>query len=284
MMHALVPDDGPSSPRLRAVPVTTATLVVLPTYDERDNIEEVLRRVRAAVPDAHVLVVDDASPDGTGDLAEAVARELGGISVLRRPAPTGLGSAYRDGFRWGLERGYDVLVEMDADLSHDPAVLPVLLRTVDDGADLVIGSRYVPGGVSADWSLARRAISRIGCRYAQLMLGLPTRDATSGYRAYRAAALRSVDLDTVRANGYGFQVEMAYRVLRVGGAIEEVPIEFRDRTAGTSKMSLKIVVEALVLVTKWGVRDRLVATGHVPARRRTWQSSGGSSRGSTPDA
>ena len=284
MMHALVPDDSPSSPRLRAVPVTTATLVVLPTYDERDNIEEVLRRVRAAVPDAHVLVVDDASPDGTGDLAEAVARELGGISVLRRPAPTGLGSAYRDGFRWGLERGYDVLVEMDADLSHDPAVLPVLLRTVDDGADLVIGSRYVPGGVSADWSLARRAISRIGCRYAQLMLGLPTRDATSGYRAYRAAALRSVDLDTVRANGYGFQVEMAYRVLRVGGAIEEVPIEFRDRTAGTSKMSLKIVVEALVLVTKWGVRDLLVATGHVPARRRTWRSSGGSSRGSTPDA
>lgn len=284
MMHALVPDDGPSSPRLRAVPETTATLVVLPTYDERDNIEQVLRRVRAAVPDAHVLVVDDASPDGTGDLAEAVARDLGGISVLRRPAPTGLGSAYRDGFRWGLERGYDVLVEMDADLSHDPAVLPVLLRKIDDGADLVIGSRYVPGGISADWSLARRAISRIGCRYAQLMLRLPTRDATSGYRAYRAAALRSVDLDTVRANGYGFQVEMAYRVLRVGGAIEEVPIEFRDRTAGTSKMSLKIVVEALVLVTRWGVRDRLVATGHVPARRRTWRSSGGSSRGSTPDA
>jgi dolichol-phosphate mannosyltransferase len=284
MMHALVPHDGPSSPRLRAVPETTATLVVLPTYDERDNIEQVLRRVRAAVPDAHVLVVDDASPDGTGDLAEAVARDLGGISVLRRPAPTGLGSAYRDGFRWGLERGYDVLVEMDADLSHDPAVLPVLLRKIDDGADLVIGSRYVPGGISADWSLARRAISRIGCRYAQLMLRLPTRDATSGYRAYRAAALRSVDLDTVRANGYGFQVEMAYRVLRVGGAIEEVPIEFRDRTAGTSKMSLKIVVEALVLVTRWGVRDRLVATGHVPARRRTWRSSGGSSRGSTPDA
>jgi dolichol-phosphate mannosyltransferase len=284
MVQALVPDDDPSSPRLRAVPAPTATLVVLPTYDERDNIESVLRRVRAAVPHAHVLVVDDASPDGTGDLADAVARDLGGISVLRRPAPTGLGSAYRDGFRWGLERGYDVLVEMDADLSHDPAVLPVLLRTIDDGADLVIGSRYVPGGASADWSYGRRAISRIGCRYAQLMLGLPTRDATSGYRAYRAAALRSVDLDTVRANGYGFQVEMAYRVLRVGGAIEEIPIEFRDRTAGTSKMSLKIVVEALVLVTRWGVRDRLAATGHVPARRRTWRSSGGSSRGSTPDA
>jgi dolichol-phosphate mannosyltransferase len=220
-------------------------------------------------------VVDDASPDGTGDLADAVAREVGGISVMRRPAPTGLGSAYRDGFRWGLERGYEILVEMDADLSHDPAALPVLLRKVETGADLAIGSRYVPGGVSADWSWFRRAISRTGNRYAQLMLGLPTRDATSGYRAYRAAALRSIDLDTVRANGYGFQVEMAYRVLRVGGAIEEIPIEFRDRTAGTSKMSMKIVIEALVLVTRWGVRDRLVATGRVPAD---------SSRGSAPAA
>ncbi len=292
MMHAPVPeepagtvrDDGPSSPRLWAVPETSATLVVLPTYDEYENIERVLRRVRAAVPYAHVLVVDDASPDGTADLADTVAVELGGISVLRRPGPGGLGSAYRDGFRWGLERGYDVMVEMDADLSHDPAVLPILLRTIDAGADLVIGSRYVPGGVSADWSFARRAISRIGCRYAQLMLGLPTRDPTSGYRAYRAAALRSVDLDTVRANGYGFQVEMAYRVLRVGGAIEEVPIEFRDRTAGRSKMSPRIVVEALVLVTKWGVRDRLRASGHVPARRRTSRSSVGSSPGPMPAA
>jgi dolichol-phosphate mannosyltransferase len=262
-------DHEPSSRRLRAVPGTGATLVVLPTYNERDNIEQVLSQVRAAVPHAHVLVVDDASPDGTGDLADAAARDLGGISVLRRPAPTGLGSAYRDGFRWGMARGYDVLVEMDADLSHDPAALPVLLRKVDDGADLVIGSRYVAGGVAADWPWYRRAISRIGCRYAQVMLGLPTRDATSGYRAYRAAALRSVDLDTVRANGYGFQVEMAYRVLRVGGAIEEVPIEFRDRRAGTSKMSTRIVIEALLLVTKWGVRDRLAATGHVPASRRT---------------
>ncbi len=182
MMHApapaeipdTVPGDGSSSPHLWAVPATGTTLVVLPTYDERENIESVLRRVRAAVPLAHVLVVDDASPDGTAELADALARELGGISVLRRPGPGGLGSAYRDGFRWGLERGYDVMVEMDADLSHDPAVLPVLLRRIDAGADLVIGSRYVPGGVSADWSFARRAISRIGCRYAQVMLRLPT--------------------------------------------------------------------------------------------------------------
>ena len=143
-----------------------------------------------------------------------MARELGAISVLRRPAPAGLGSAYRDGFRWGLARGYDVLVEMDSDLSHDPAVLPVLLRRLDAGADLVIGSRYVPGGIAADWPWPRRMISRLGCRYAQVMLRLDTRDATSGYRAYRADALRAVDLDTVRANGYGFQVEMAYRVTR----------------------------------------------------------------------
>jgi dolichol-phosphate mannosyltransferase len=242
-------------------------LVVLPTYDECDNIEGVLRRVRAVVPDAHILVVDDNSPDGTADLAEDVARELGGITVLRRAAPTGLGSAYRDGFRWGLARGYEVLVEMDSDLSHDPATLPSLLRAVDAGADLVIGSRYVPGGVAADWPWARRAISRTGCRYAQLMLRLPTRDATSGFRAYRAGALRAVDLDTVRANGYGFQVEMAYRVANVGGEVCEVPIEFRDRTAGTSKMSLRIVVEALWLVTKWGVRDRLRASRVLPARR-----------------
>jgi dolichol-phosphate mannosyltransferase len=264
MVHALAPAPEPE-PQL--APASRPTLVVLPTYNERENIETVLRRVRASVPDAHVLVVDDASPDGTAALTDQVARELGGISVLRRPAPTGLGSAYRDGFRWGLERGYDVLVEMDADLSHDPAVLPVLLRGINDGADLVIGSRYVPGGVAADWPWARRAISRTGCRYAQVMLRLPTRDATSGFRAYRAGALRVVDLDTVRANGYGFQVEMAYRVANVGGDVREIPIEFRDRTAGTSKMSSRIVVEALWLVTKWGVRDRLRAARRLPARR-----------------
>ncbi len=189
--------------------------------------------------------------------------------MLRRPAPTGLGSAYRDGFRWGLDRGYDVLVEMDSDLSHDPAVLPALLRRIDEGADLVIGSRYVAGGMTADWPWARRAISRTGCRYAQLMLRLPTRDATSGFRAYRAGALRAVDLETVRANGYGFQVEMAYRVTAVGGDVREIPIEFRDRTAGTSKMSLRIVAEALWLVTKWGVRDRISWSRRTPTRLRT---------------
>ena len=262
MVQALSSEPGPEA-------VTRPTLVVLPTYNEVENIETVLRRVRESAPGAHVLVVDDGSPDGSADLADDVAEELGGISVLRRVAPTGLGSAYRDGFRWGLDRGYDVLVEMDSDLSHDPAALPALLRAIDNGADLVIGSRYVPGGMTADWPWARRAISRTGCRYAQLMLRLPTRDATSGFRAYRAGALRAVDLETLRANGYGFQVEMAYRVTAVGGDVREIPIEFRDRTAGTSKMSLHIVVEALWLVTKWGVRDRLTPGRRTPVRHRT---------------
>lgn len=243
-------------PQGRPEPAPAPTLIVLPTYDEADNIETVLRRVRFVVPAAHVLVVDDGSPDGTADLAEAVARDLGGISVMRRPAPTGLGSAYRAGFRWGLERGYGVLVEMDSDLSHDPLVLPELLHAVAAGADLAIGSRYVAGGGTQDWPWLRRMISRNGCRYAQTMLRLPAADSTSGFRAYRASALRAVDLDAVQASGYGFQVEMTYRVARAGGRVAEVPIEFRDRVAGTSKMSMRIVVEAFLLVTRWGVRDR----------------------------
>jgi len=252
-------ESGPREAGRRRARAATPprTLIVLPTYNERENIETVLRRVRFVVPAAHVLVVDDASPDGTAELAEAVAQDLGGISLLRRPAPTGLGGAYRAGFAWGLEQGYDVLVEMDADLSHDPLVLPELLHAVAGGADLAIGSRYVEGGGTKDWPWIRRMVSRNGCRYAQHMLRLPARDSTSGFRAYRAAALRAVHLDEVRANGYGFQVEMTYRVARAGGRVAEVPIEFRDRVAGSSKMSMRIVVEAFLLVTRWGLRDRL---------------------------
>lgn len=242
--------------RESASPATLSALIVLPTYDECDNIETVLRRVRFVVPAAHILVVDDGSPDGTAEIAEQVAAELGHISVLRRPAPTGLGNAYRAGFRWGLDRGYEVLVEMDSDLSHDPLVLPELLHGVGAGADLVIGSRYAEGGGTKDWPWLRRMISRNGCRYAQTMLRLPARDATSGFRAYRAATLDALDLDSVQASGYGFQVEMTYRVARAGGRVTEVPIEFRDRVAGTSKMSMRIVIEAFLLVTRWGVRDR----------------------------
>jgi dolichol-phosphate mannosyltransferase len=229
-------------------------LVIIPTYDEAENVADVVVRVHAAAPDAHVLVVDDNSPDGTGDLVEALARDDDHLHLLRRAGKAGLGSAYRAGFRWGMAEGFDVLVEMDADLSHDPAALPSLLARVDDGADLAIGSRYVPGGSIPDWSWHRKALSRWGNRYAGAVLSLDVADSTAGYRAYRASALEAIDLDSVRADGYGFQIEMAYRVARTGGRIDEVPIAFTDRVRGTSKMSGRIVVEALVLVTWWGAR------------------------------
>ena len=234
------------------------TLIVLPTFNEADNIVEVLQTLRAVVPEASVLVVDDASPDGTADLVEEVAEQIGDVSVMRRPAKSGLGSAYRDGFRRGLSVGYDVMVEMDSDLSHDPAALPSLLSAVADGAALALGSRYIPGGSIPDWSWYRRALSRWGNRYAAAVLGIDVKDATSGYRAYRAEALTNIDFHTVQADGYGFQVEMAYRVLASGGRIVEVPISFTDRVRGESKMSSRIVIEALVLVTWWAIRDRVL--------------------------
>ncbi len=234
------------------------TLIVLPTFNEADNIVEVLQKLRAIVPEASVLVVDDSSPDGTADLVEEVAEGIGDVSVMRRPAKSGLGSAYRDGFRHGLAAGYDVMVEMDSDLSHDPAALPSLLAAVADGAALALGSRYIPGGSIPDWSWHRRALSRWGNRYAAAVLGIDVNDATSGYRAYRAEALADIDFHTVQADGYGFQVEMAYRVLTSGGRIVEVPISFTDRVRGESKMSSRIVVEALVLVTWWAIRDRIL--------------------------
>jgi dolichol-phosphate mannosyltransferase len=236
-------------------------LLVLPTYEEAENLVEVLDRVRAATPDTHVLVVDDGSPDGTADLAESHGEVVGGVDVLRRPAKSGLGSAYRDGFRWGLDRGYDVLLEMDSDLSHDPAALPSLLGAIEYGADLVIGSRYVPGGSIPAWSWHRRWLSKWGNRYAAGVLGLATNDSTAGFRAYRATMLRQIDLDAIVADGYGFQIEMTYQVVRRGGKVVEVPIAFADRIRGTSKMSSRIVVEALGLVTWWGIRDRVLRRG-----------------------
>jgi dolichol-phosphate mannosyltransferase len=229
-------------------------LVVLPTYNEVETVEEVLRRTRHAVPNAEVLVVDDGSPDGTADLAEKVAHELGAINVLRRDRRLGLGDAYRTGFTWGLDRGAEALVEMDADLSHDPAALPAILAPLADH-DLVIGSRYVPGGSVPAWSFHRKLLSLTGNWYSRLMLGLDVADLTSGYRAYRGDLLQGrIDLAAVRADGYGFQIEMAYRVARAGGRITEVPIRFVDRERGESKMSGRIIVEALILVTRWGTR------------------------------
>jgi len=226
-------------------------LVVLPTYNEAANIERMLCSVRAALPDAGVLVVDDGSPDRTADLAERVADEIGGVNVLRRSAKSGLGSAYRSGFRWGLERGFDVLVEMDCDFSHDPSALPGLVAPLLEGIDLSVGSRYVPGGEIPNWSFGRRFISRGGNIYADVLLGLEVKDSTSGFRAYRAEILRKIDLGAVRAEGYGFQIEMVRQVLQHGGRVTEVPIRFVDRVDGLSKMSTSIVVEAFVLVTWW---------------------------------
>jgi glycosyltransferase involved in cell wall biosynthesis len=255
-MQELVTTWPVGSPAMRV-------LVMLPTYDEIENIEDVLEQVRVALPDADVLVIDDGSPDGTADRAEKLAVELGGvggtgsIDVLRRARKSGLGSAYRAGFRVGLARGYDVMVEMDADLSHDSAVLPELIAAVGAGADLAIGSRYVPGGSIPDWKRLRRAISRGGGLYARTMLGLSVHDATAGFRAYHRDLVSRIDLDHVHADGYGFQVEMTYLTEGQGARIAEVPITFRDRTLGRSKMSGRIVAEAFVLVTWWALRDRV---------------------------
>lgn len=243
------------------------TLVVMPTYDEALNIREALTRVRAAVPEADVLVVDDSSPDDTASLARTIGTELGQIDVLVRPKKDGLGSAYRHGFQVGLDRGYDRLVQIDADLSHDPAALPSLLRALDEGAAAVIGSRYVPGGSIPHWPWHRRALSRWGNRYACFVLGMSIHDATAGYRAYDAATLVTIDVLTTRAKGYGFQIETAYRISRAQRTLVEVPIIFTDRVRGQSKMSVAVMVEELGLVTWWGLRDRLRRTPRLGPRR-----------------
>jgi dolichol-phosphate mannosyltransferase len=228
-------------------------LVVVPTYNESANIERFLGRVHEALPTAGILVVDDGSPDGTADLAEKAAPELGDVHVLRRDRKAGLGSAYRAGFRWGLERGYEACVEIDADFSHDPGALPKLVAPLHEGFEVVIGSRYVPGGSIPNWSWSRHLLSWGGNRYASAVLGLGVADSTAGYRVYAASVLQRLDLDRIRAEGYGFQIEMTYRAKQAGAQVAEVPIRFVDRVAGESKMSGKIVVEALGLVTWWGL-------------------------------
>src|ERR1700722_1571571 len=228
-------------------------LVVIPTYNESENIVRMLHRALESLPGAGLLVVDDGSPDGTGDLVRAVAAERPDVHLLARPAKAGLGSAYRAGFAWGLERGYDAFVEMDADFSHDPGALRSIVAPLDHGFDVSIGSRYVAGGSIPKWAWHRELLSRGGNRYATRVLGLGGADATAGFRAYSAGILRQLDLDRVRAEGYGFQIEMTYRARQHGATIIEVPISFVDRAAGESKMSSFIVVEALGLVTWWGL-------------------------------
>jgi len=228
-------------------------LVVLPTYNEAENIVAMLGAIRAAAPEVDILVVDDGSPDGTGKLAEEVGARLGQIDVLHRTAKNGLGKAYRAGFSLGIERGYDAFVEMDADFSHDPTALPTLLAAAEE-VEVVIGSRYVPGAAIPNWTLARLALSRGGNLYASVALGLHVADSTAGFRVYRRSALEKIRFETVEAEGYGFQIEMTYRARQGGATIKEVPITFIDRALGTSKMSSAIVVEALWLVSLWAVR------------------------------
>lgn len=237
------------------------SLVIIPTFQEAENIATVIGRVRRAVPAAMILVADDSSPDGTGDIVAALEAADDHVHLLRRPMKAGLGAAYRAGFEWGSARGFEIQVEMDADLSHDPAALPELLAAVHNGADLAIGSRYVPGGSIPDWPWYRKALSRWGNRYVDAMLHLGVADATAGFRAYRTTLLDRLDLATVTADGYGFQIEMTYRSTKRGAVITEIPIAFTDRTHGESKMSTAIVIEAFRLVTRWGIQGRLGRLG-----------------------
>ncbi len=242
-------------------------LVIVPTYDERLNIERTVARTRAAVPLADVLVVDDASPDGTGELADTLAAGDDHVHVLHRIGERGLGAAYLAGFAWGLARDYEVLVEMDADGSHQAEQLPSLLTAVEAGADLVLGSRWVPGGSVVDWPRHREALSRGGNAYVRLALGLGLRDATGGFRAFRRTTLEKLDLADVASHGYCFQVDLARRTVDQGCTVVEVPIEFVEREHGVSKMSGAIVREALWRVTVWGVRRRAGLDRRVSVRR-----------------
>jgi len=238
-------------------------LVVVPTYNEAATVRKVVERLRSAVPAATVLIVDDASPDGTGEIAEGLAELDPHVHVLHRAHKDGLGRAYVSGFRWGLERAFDTLVEMDADGSHQPEELPHLLAVLPD-ADLVLGSRYVRGGQVLDWPWHRQLLSRGGNLYTRMALGVPLHDVTGGYRAYRATALRQLSLDTVASAGYCFQVDLAWRAVRAGLRVAEVPITFVERTEGTSKMSGAIVREALWQVTRWAIAYRI---GQLRSRR-----------------
>lgn len=232
------------------------TLTIIPTFNEIDALPVTVDRLRAAVPESDVLIVDDNSPDGTGDLAEQMSAEDPQIHVIHRIKKDGLGGAYIAGFTWGLERDYEVFVELDADGSHQPEQLPALLSAVES-ADLVIGSRWVSGGSVVNWPLHRELISRAGSLYSRTLLGLHLRDITAGFRAFRRSTLEDIDLSDIESVGYGFQVDMTFRVARQGKTITEVPITFVERTLGESKMSSGIVVEAMANVTKWGLTARV---------------------------
>ena len=236
---------------------TPRILVVTPTYNERDNLERMVEGVLRWVPEAHVLVVDDASPDGTGDVADRMAAADPRVKVMHRTGKLGIGTAYVQAFQKALAAGYDIVFEMDADLSHDPAHLPAFLKAFERGADVVIGSRNIAGGGVTGWGVGRHALSKGGSLYSRTILGLPVRDLTSGYKAFRAEVLRAIDLGTVHSEGYSFQIELTYRAAKRQFRIVEVPIHFVDRKAGQSKMSSRIFGEAVLMV--WKLRfDRTI--------------------------
>lgn len=243
--------------------------VLVPTYNERENLPLVVQRVRAAVPAADVLVLDDNSPDGTGEVADGLAREDDHVTVLHRTGKEGLGAAYLAGFRWALERGYDALVEMDADGSHRPEHLPMMLAAAAE-ADLVIGSRYVPGGEIVNWPGDRKAISMAGNLYIKAFLGMPVNDATAGYRVYRAETLRTIGLDRVQSAGYCFQTDLTVRTVRAGLKIVEVPITFIERQVGDSKMDGDVVRESMARITRWGLAHRRKQLKRLLDREPTW--------------
>ncbi len=243
------------------------TLIIVPTHNEAANICVLLDQLDARVPDADVVVVDDDSSDSTRALVRQRMDDTGQLRLIERPEKRGLGDAYREAFRLAIEEGYDAVVQIDADLSHDPAALPVMLAVAEQGIPVVIGSRYIPGGTVTGWPRRRTWLSRWANRYVAVMLGLAINDATAGYRVYRVEALRTIGLDDLQASGYGFQVEMTYRAVRAGLGVVEIPIAFRDRVAGQSKMDGRVVLEAFRLVTAWGIHD--LVTLH--RRRRAYR-------------
>ncbi|GIL34416.1 polyprenol monophosphomannose synthase [Phycicoccus jejuensis] len=255
----------PESPR----PPITRVAVLVPTYNERENLPAAVHGVRTAVPTADVVVLDDASPDGTGQVADELAAADPQVHVLHRAGKEGLGAAYLDGFRWALERGYDAVVEMDADGSHRPEHLPSLLAAAAD-ADAVIGSRWVPGGKVVNWPLHRKALSVGGNLYVKVLLGMPVNDATAGFRVYRADALHVMGLDDVASQGYCFQTDLTWRAVRAGLRVVEVPITFVEREVGASKMSRDIMTESLRRITGWGVRHRARQARELARRPERW--------------
>jgi len=237
--------------------MTSKILVVMPTYNEASNVVEMANRVLTSTPQVSLLIVDDSSPDGTGQLADALANAHNHIHVLHRPGKGGLGAAYRAGFEWGMTAGFDVLVEMDADGSHQPEQLPALLAKIDD-ADLVLGSRWVPGGSVVNWPMSRQLLSRGGNLYIRVMLGIDVKDATGGFRVFKVSTVEKIGLLHGTAQGYVFQVDNTYRVVKAGLRIIEVPIEFVERVSGVSKMSRNIVIEAMASVTAWAFKYRVL--------------------------